>query len=163
MKLKIVKASQRHAKELLRILEEARIYKLSLGDEAWGTDPYTLEEVNVRINSGNCYVVFVDSVVAGSVMLLWQDERIWGAKGKDETAGYAHGMITSNAFRGKKLGEKIMQWVGQEVKARGRQFIRLDCNPHNIRLCEYYEQQGFHRVGIYKIKDYQAALYERLT
>lgn len=49
----------------------------------------------------------------------------------------------------------------QQVKKRGRPFLRLDCEAGNGRLPRYYEAQGFTYQGTITDQDYMAALYEK--
>lgn len=160
----VTKATSGDAIELgIIILNEALAFKLSQEDEAWGSDPWTPEEVNHSINAGNTYIARVDGKVAGSVILIWNDERSWDERGTDGQAGYIHRLTTRKEFRGQRVGEKVIAWAEGVVSSTGRTKLRLDCSPHNRKLCRYYEKQGFIAVGRrhFPEDDHIIALYEK--
>lgn len=128
---------------LLTLLEEARKYKLSLGDTAWGDCPFTEEDIVLRLNSDGCYVVEIDGSLAGSISLIWDDEHNWGEVGVNKQAGYIHELMVSGNFRGQKIGEHMIVWAIEQTKAKNRSFVRLDCHADNTKLCNYYEELGF--------------------
>ncbi len=157
MGLQIRHVKKSDADTLLSLLEDARKFKLSLGDNAWGDEPYTPEEVTLRVESGSCYLVEVNDIPAGSVVLRWEDKPAWGDKGNDGLAGYIHGLIVHSDFRGQQLGPKIIGWAADQIRENGRKYVRLDCPDTNVGLCSYYEKLGFKRMGIRN----NAVLYQR--
>jgi ribosomal protein S18 acetylase RimI-like enzyme len=162
MSLEFHKATPEDLPGLQRILEEARAYKLKRNDKTWGTRPFDEKTVKEMVDSGNTYVGYINGDLAASLALIWSDEQIWGSDlGNDNNAGYLHTLATSEAFRGQRVGEEAIQWATEQVKANGKKFLRLDCSPDNHDLCEYYESQGFDRVGLSDTTDYPAALYEK--
>jgi ribosomal protein S18 acetylase RimI-like enzyme len=144
--LQVRSAAKSDSEALLSLLEEARKFKISLGDDAWGDYPFTQDDVDLRLKSNACYVVESDGMLVGSITLIWEDEHNWGDKGLDGQAGYVHGLMVCGAYRGKGLGEYMIDWAIQEVRARDRQFIRLDCPANNQGLRSYYEKLGFELV-----------------
>jgi predicted N-acetyltransferase YhbS len=48
--------------------------------------------------------------------------------------------------RGTRLGERMVRWSEQLVRARGRALVRVDCWAASAVLPGYYEQLGFRRV-----------------
>ena len=140
------KAKNTDSEVLLSLLEEAREYKISLGDDAWGEHPFTQEDVALRLKTGCCYVLEVNGVLVGSTMLIWNDEHNWGNLGRDGNAGYVHGLMVNRDFQGQNFGKNIIDWAAKQIKAKGRQFIRLDCRSENLKLCAYYENLGFEKI-----------------
>jgi ribosomal protein S18 acetylase RimI-like enzyme len=161
MAFEICRATLASAESLRQTLEEARRFKLSLGDDAWGEQPFTLEEVRSIITKGNTFVASLDGQPAGSLVLRWEDQRIWGKRGLDDQAGYLNRLAVRNNFRGQNLGEQLITWGCSQINAAGRSHIRLDCSPANVGLCAYYEHQGFQQKGVRDLQEYQAALYQQ--
>lgn len=147
MLLQIRKAMKTDSKTLLSLMEEARKYKLSLGDDSWGDYPFTEEDVKLRLKVDRSYLAYVDGKVAGSITLLWDDEHNWGKTGTDRQAGYIHSLMVSDSFRGQKVGEQMITWALQQIASNNRNLARLDCPAMNRKLCGYYEKLGFKRVN----------------
>jgi GNAT superfamily N-acetyltransferase len=97
--------------------------------------------------------------VLGTVRLLWSDPDLWPPD-KDE-AGYVHGLIIRNEARGRGLGVALLAWAEQTVRARGRRYLRLDCDARNPKLCAYYERLGFKPAGVIPTARHMAARYEK--
>ena len=146
MILNIRKATTEDSKPLLKLLEEARKYKVSLGDLAWGDYPFTQDDIELRLKSNSCYVAELDDKTVGSITLIWEDEHNWGPKGLDGQAGYVHGLMVSNESRGHGIGAHMLEWAAREVKNKGRTYLRLDCPASNEGLPKYYESLGFTQV-----------------
>jgi ribosomal protein S18 acetylase RimI-like enzyme len=163
MSLELHKATPDDLPGLQRILEEARAYKVSLGDFTWGKEPYEEDEVAEIISDGETFIGYIDSEPAATFSLTWEDRHTWGDEiGKDGTAGYIHSLVTSDQFRGQHVGVDAMNWAATQITGQGRKVMRLDCSIDNRKLCEYYESQGFKLVGTRKLNNhYTAALYEK--
>lgn len=163
MVLYVRKATPDNTEELRQILEEARVFKNSLGDKVWGDEPFTSEEARGTIERGNTYIAWVDGRPAGSVVLVWEDTRTWGKMGADNQAGYIHRLCTARVFRGQNVGKQIIDWAAGQIRQAERTCIRLDCSYENRPLCKYYEHQGFTEISRTTLDNgtYSAVLYQR--
>lgn len=142
-------ASLEDIEELRNTYEEARKYKCSLGDTAWGAKPFSAKEIGEMIAQNNIYVVRIDGKHAAGFQLTLKDTHVWGTEiGNDDQAGYIHLLVTRDAYRSQQPGESIIEWVGNHLRKSGRKYTRLDCSNTNNSLCRYYEAQGFEKVGI---------------
>lgn len=159
MKLSVHQATAADTNDLLVILNEALRFKLAQDDATWETTPWTLQEATHSINGGATYIAVVNGQPAGSVVLIWEDERAWGEIGLDNKAGYIHRLAVRDSFRGQQVGIKIMDWCLDQIREHGRPYARLDCPAGNKKLCQYYEKQGFQRKGT--SVDHGNNLYER--
>lgn len=153
------KATLNDLAELIDLRNDALQFKLSRGDEAWETEPFTENEIKPGIERGVTYLFRIDGQAAGSVVLLLEDKHVWGKKGLDGTAGYVHSLATSSVFRGQGIGTEILQWCSEELRSKGRTTIRLDAPSSNQELRSYYEKEGFELAEI----NGDSALYERAT
>jgi ribosomal protein S18 acetylase RimI-like enzyme len=146
MSFEIYQAVPSDAPELAAVLQQAANFKLEHGDKLWGPKPFTVDEAEAMIDSGNAYIARVDGVVAVSTLLTWSDERMWGSvKGNDNQAGYIHRLSTADHFRRQGMGRRVIAWVEEQVKIAERPFVRLDCG-YDTPLSSYYESIGFQEV-----------------
>jgi len=155
-------ANQEDVPLLTGILTDATMYKLDLGDQIWGTEGWTEEEVQGAMTESTIYLVREGSEVIGTVSLQWDDERNWGEQ--PPVAGYLHRLAIREGFHGQGLGERIVDWAAKRVAEKDRQFLRLDCEETNAELCGYYKKLGFVQVGTRPVPEYSnyvAALFEK--
>jgi RimJ/RimL family protein N-acetyltransferase len=147
---------------LTQIRNDASAYKLSHGDFAWGKNGWTEAIARQTLDQGGMYVIEQDSVAVGMMSLSWQDEKRWGPQEPD--AGYVHGISLRDDFHGIGLGSYALAWCADHVRDNDRNYLRLDCDVRNSKLCAYYESLGFLRVATRQlVADYIAAFYERLV
>ena len=90
-----------------------------------------------------------DGVVVGTITLNWSDP-LWTDLGPTDVAGYVHRLT---AMPGRGLGARLLDWAADEIAARGRELLRLDCVSINTRLNEYYRAAGFAPMGPVGIPD----------
>jgi ribosomal protein S18 acetylase RimI-like enzyme len=160
--LSFAPAHQEDVPVIVDILTDANQYKLQLGDEIWGTEGWSKEEVADEMTKGTMYLVKHEGEVIGTVLLQWEDEINWGPQ--PPVAGYMHRLAVKEGYRGQNLGEKIVGFAEEQTARHGREFLRLDCEAANADLCAYYEGLGFERVATIEAPgydDYTAALYEK--
>jgi GNAT superfamily N-acetyltransferase len=126
------------------MLDEATAYVRTKGRDQWPV-PYPQDELSGFAGRGELFVVDVDGEAAGTFALLEDDRKFWGERPPD--ALYLHKLAVRRAFAGRKLGERIVEWVVDETRARGRNFVRLDCQRDLPGIREYYERLGFELRG----------------
>jgi ribosomal protein S18 acetylase RimI-like enzyme len=61
-----------------------------------------------------------------------------GAKGV-----YICDLFVMKHARGKRIGQRLVQFVAKQAKAIGASYIRLEANAENPRASEFYERLGF--------------------
>lgn len=156
-------AQPEDAEALAELMNQAMQYKLKHGDKAWTDVPYSVKELQPRIEKGHTYIARLGDEIVGTLVLLWEDERAWGKQ--PPHAAYVHQLAVKDGYHGYNLGGQLLDWAGQQAVAKGREFLRVDLPPDNEGLKAYYEKQGFTWVKNREIHadwgDYTAALYER--
>ncbi len=140
------------------MLDEATAYVRTMGRDQWPV-PFPQDELHGRVARGELYVVDVDGVPAATFTLLVDDPFFWGERPND--AVYLHKLAVRRAFAGRKLGERIVEWIVREASARGRDFVRLDCQRDLPGIRRYYERLGFELRGEKEGERFAWALYER--
>ncbi|MGG0080090.1 GNAT family N-acetyltransferase [Bacillus wiedmannii] len=106
-------------------------------------------EILEGIKEKNTYVVVKESEIVGTVTVSpkqneW-DERIFG---KEEVSNslYIHRFAVKRKYKGNGIGEWILQWVEENVQHE-KEFLKLDCVGHNIKLNDFYKRCGFEYIG----------------
>lgn len=165
MHFEAIPASEEDLPVIVSILNEAQRFKIEHGDLDWGTDAFTEESIVKYSNNNRClFIVKDDNQPVGTFSLQWEDSVIWG---ESTPAGYLHRLAVGQGHHSKGLGSRILALVEEEVSRRGYDRTRFDCAADNIKLCAYYEQQGYSKVGNRSIKsgtiNYSAALFEKIS
>ncbi len=130
---------------LIEIHEEAARWLLARGIRQWKTETLPRDRLIIRIERGEVYVVRLDSEPVGMAILQDADVDTWGARPDD--ALYLHGLRVLRAYAGRSIGRAILRWADEQVAARGRIYLRLDCKADNAKLRAYYEDASFRYVG----------------
>jgi predicted N-acetyltransferase YhbS len=143
------------------MLDEATAYVRTKGSDQWRV-PFPQDELRERVARSELYLAEVDGMPAGTFTLLAEDPFFWGEQPPD--ALYLHKLAVRRAFAGRELGRRIVEWIVAEATARGRGFVRLDCQRDLAGIRAYYERLGFELRGEKTRGPNRAwALYERRT
>jgi len=87
--------------------------------------------------------------IMGMVRILEKDLIYWGEM--NDKSKYIHSLIISEKFSGKKIGNNVIKKIEIEAKNNKYDYLRLDCDSTNKKLCEYYENQEFTLMGRKKL------------
>ena len=71
----------------------------------------------------------------------------------DRDAGYVYTLAVHPSQRGKRIGQRMLDWAAQYVYDHGKRWVRLDCVASNQKLRSYYAVQGFTFLGVGKNED----------
>jgi ribosomal protein S18 acetylase RimI-like enzyme len=82
----------------------------------------------------------------GMVRILEEDILYWGKQ--TAKAKYIHSLVVIEAFEGRAIGKMILQKIEKDALKNGYTYLRLDSDAKNPKLCRYYVNQGFEKVGI---------------
>jgi ribosomal protein S18 acetylase RimI-like enzyme len=121
--------------------------------------PFPRDELVERTARDELFLVDLDGEPAGTFTLLWDDPSFWGEQPPD--AAYLHKLAVRPAFRGRRLGARVLAWCERRAAAAGRTYLRLDCKRDDPRIRRYYERLGFEHRGDVDQPRFAAALYER--
>lgn len=108
--------------------------------------PFPAAMIAIPLAEGHTHLVAQpDGPLVGTVTLLWDDPKFWGAQ--PPIAGYVHRLAVDPRFAGRGYGRAILAWVDGEIRGRGRTLHRLDTATTNRGLLSYYTELGFRAVG----------------
>jgi protein-tyrosine phosphatase len=147
---------------LIEIHEDTARWLWERGIHQWEPGAFRRDRLIACIERGEVYLVRLDGVPVGMAILQEADEDTWGARPDD--ALYIHGLRVLRAYAGRGIGRAILRWAEEQVAARGRIYLRLDCMADNARLRAYYEVAGFRCVGEKAWEDapsWRSGLYEK--
>jgi ribosomal protein S18 acetylase RimI-like enzyme len=129
---------------VIELLEQAAAWLHEQGiTDQWSrtVDPGWLA---AGISSRETWLARLDGGFAGTLTLNWSDP-LWTDLGPTDVAGYVHRLTVRRETRG--LGKALLDWAADEIRARGRDLLRLDCVTSNTRLNDYYRAAGFTPMG----------------
>jgi GNAT superfamily N-acetyltransferase len=161
----LVRAGEELLPAVLAVLEDAALWLVSIGHEAWPvgsfSSPGTGErgQVEDALRSGELYLASIQEEPAATVSLFERDERFW--PGAPSDALYVHKLAVRRRFAGIGLGAAVLAWVGEQAHARGKPHLRLDAAPDDPGILDYYEHLGFQIRGEAVSGDLHVALLER--
>lgn len=127
---------------LRRSLEE---WMAARGIDQWTVGSVPLERVAAQVAEGQWWVVRDDEGVRGCFRLLDADLEYWD---DDATpALYVHGLMVDRRASGTGLGRAMVEWAGEQARAAGVTWLRLDHRASNPHLDDVYRSWGFEPVG----------------
>ena len=163
MEISFVKVNPFEIDKILSLLRSAAISLQNKGVNQWKLWMDPPEDkiqwvVNGLLNNEFFFIQQgIDNV--GMVRLSNEDEIYWGKQ--SSTAYYIHSLVIAEQFSGMKLGEKVLKLVMDEATKNSIPLLRLDCISSNQKLCNYYENQGFVKVGEKQLSHSLNNLYEK--
>ena len=146
------------------IHDMAEIIRLQGEGEAWnaskGFVPLSFrysaakkkEFLELHLRESEMYIFKNATEAVGLVKIQWKDPIIWGDAGWDPLAAYVHGVTIGYAWHGEGLGAWILKWSEKFIKDKGMNFCRVDCSKDNLKLCGYYEANGYKDKGLVTLK-----------
>ncbi|MCD6322768.1 MAG: GNAT family N-acetyltransferase [Clostridiales bacterium] len=105
------------------------------------------------------FIKFFNGENLGMVRILNKDLLYWGKQ--NEKAKYIHSLVIKEKYNGQGIGAKIIQKIEHHAKVENCKYLRLDADSKNPKLCAYYEQLGFKKVGLADISPSPCILFEK--
>lgn len=148
MKALIRRATEDDIGTVARLWQEAGAWLREQGSDQWQY-PVRWEGITAAVSAGACWLIEHTDTPIGTITLDEDaDPMYWGPEDDPEAALYAHRMVTARAVRGVSLGAAMLDWASERAQAAGRTWLRLDAWRTNMRLREYYADQGFELVRV---------------
>lgn len=135
-------------KEVLDLLVNAAEWLQSKETTQWDYYLNDLEgntdEVSDSIRNGSTYLLLHEDRPIASVTLEDQpsewDMDLWEGEAHEHVM-YLHRLVLHRDYSGIGLGNKLLDWSENHVKASGRYKIRFDCLASNQGLNSYYQRR----------------------
>jgi len=159
--LVIRKASVMDASAILILWQDAAKWLQAKGIDQWNPEGFTLERVIKYMNNGSdIYLAQLIDEYVGTFTITWKDPFIWGELDNSES-GYIHKLAVDRKFKGLGIGHKLLRLAEDEIRKKGKKFIRLDCMADNIKLNQYYRDYGYQYIDRTDGEGWSANLYEK--
>lgn len=119
----------------------------------WIKGVYPVRETAATgIESNNLFVLKIDGVIAGSVILNNKPENAYNEVSWDIEADYkdvivVHTLVVNPKFMRQQIAWKLMQFAQQYAIEQGIKSIRLDVSIHNIAAIALYEKLGYKYIA----------------
>jgi GNAT superfamily N-acetyltransferase len=123
-----------------QLLSDAAAWTAAIGLPNWPS-PFPREVVTRGVADQTLHVAEHDGSIVATVNLQWSDAMFWGERPPD--AGYVHRLVVRRDRTGAGLGATVLDWASEQVRAAGRDCLRLDVSADNLPLSSYYERLGF--------------------
>ena len=140
-------AEARDVAVLVQLRDRVAEWLLARGVRQWLPGEFGEDRMAAWVNEGHVLVLRRDGHVAAAVAVLWSDRELWGDRVDDTEAGYIHLLMVEPARIGQGLGQSVLSWAEEFIKAGGRRVARLDAVTDNSRLQQWYAQRGYLAVG----------------
>jgi GNAT superfamily N-acetyltransferase len=157
--MRVERARADDAAAVHALYEEAAAFLTARGLRQWLPGAWTSDAISQAIARGEIFVARSGSRLAALLSLVDEDLEIWGAS--DGTALYLHKLTVARASASEGLGRRLLDWVADEARRRGRLRVRLDCVASNTFLRRYYAAAGFAECGEVDLARVRLARFER--
>ncbi|PEE44839.1 GNAT family N-acetyltransferase [Bacillus pseudomycoides] len=108
------------------------------------------EEIIQAIKNKNTYIVLKDNEMIAtftlsSIQSEW-DRHIFGEEIISNSL-YLHRLAVIPKYMKRGIGKNILIWI-QEHMENDKEYLKLDCVTNNIKLNNFYKNNGFEYVGV---------------
>lgn len=151
----------------LSLLKEAAVWLQSKNTQQWSfwinPPKGKIDWIKEGFENEEFYFVYQNNeILLGMFRLMYFDEQYWGERpDRFDKAAYVHSLTIKREFAGQALGALFLQKIEDKLRSEGIFKFRLDCMQSNIGLCNYYERQGFTKVGEVQMSWAMQNLYEK--
>lgn len=150
---------------VLKMGDEAVAWLVSQGRTGqWGTQPWTekperMKSLTERLTKTEFSVAEIGGELAGSLAVATHIPDY--APPVDEPELYVHFLITAAAFRGMRVGARLLDRARERAREMGIGLVRVDCyGGADGKLVRYYESQGFTRTETFSVNDWPGQVLE---
>lgn len=139
-----------------------RIRKMNIDHWQYWTNPPTEKIKWVEEGITNKEFFFIKTSTddtVGMVRIMSEDVLYWG--NQETPAKYIHSLVVTERYNGNGMGQIIIEHIEAIAKSELCKYLRLDADAKNPKLCNYYENLGFKKVGSKELPLSTYNLYEK--
>ena len=144
MELAIARAGMEAVPETDALIHEAADWLTAKGEPLWGPNETSYDELVRVTQAGELVIGRVGNALAACMYLHGEDALFWPEARPDE-AFYIHRLAVARKHAGRGFARAMLAWAENETRAKGRVFLRLDCEPR-AKLLALYQSAGFTRI-----------------
>jgi len=149
---------------------EARQWLRTQSTDQWAK-PWPSEDAREKrildaIRAGRTWLAWDGAVPAATITASPNHHEIWPEENRRDPAVYIRRLVVSRdrRYAGRGLGAQLLDWAGLRASREyGARWVRADVWTTNMKLHQYYRDQGFAFCGFCEwIADYpSAALFQK--
>ena len=155
--MKIELSTKENLKDILNIINQAKIYMKENGINQWNEDYPKIESLENDILNKNSYIVKDNDKIIGTFVLIFGNEKsyqkIEGAWKKDIPYGTLHRVAVNNNCKGKGVAGFILDFAEALAKEKNVFSLRIDTHKDNISMRRFIEKSNFDFCGIIYVED----------
>ena len=144
MTLLIARGSMDDVPETDALIRATADWLIQKGEPLWGPNETSLDELVQVTRAGELIVGRVAGELA-TCMYLHDEDRVFWPQVAPGEAFYIHRLAVARTFAGRGYAHAMLEWAASEARAKGRPFLRLDCEPR-AKLLALYASAGYSRV-----------------
>lgn len=109
---------------------------------SFSTDQLAVRHFRRFLRCGNCTMLVAEEsgALAGYVLVLYRS---------NSRAARIYSIAVSGSFRGRGIGERLLEQAEQAAHRRGSNVMRLEVRPDNRAAIGMYEKNGYRRFGMF--------------
>lgn len=151
----------------LSLLKEAALWLQGKETEQWSfwlnPPPEKIAWIKEGFDAEEFSFVYAGKDLVGMFRLMYFDKKYWGQRpDRFDKAAYIHSLCIRTKYKGQQIGSKILRKVEERLRSEEVPKFRLDCMKANTGLCQYYENEGFKKVGEVEMAWAVQNLYEKI-
>ncbi|MEV7940860.1 GNAT family N-acetyltransferase [Kitasatospora sp. NPDC088264] len=144
----ITRAGIEDLPRLMRFRTDTAAWLATLGSDQWSTS-FPGDHIARSIEAGEVFVVRETPTadLAATITLdTAADPLLWTPEERKVGSLYVHKLTIDRQHAGVNLGARLLNWAGDQAFHRGAKWLRLDAWTSNVRLHQYYVEQGFTHI-----------------
>jgi GNAT superfamily N-acetyltransferase len=162
-------ATEQDLPQILALFDAAMCWLVVQGlSDQWGTTPFSQQPAEVEhfaawIRQGSLFVARHNEVILGTIVIVSAPPS-YSAREWNQTpraALYLKAFATDRRYAGQGVGRVLLDWVEQQARNQGIDWLRLDCWAGNESLRRYYRGQGFEERGEFGQGEWRGMLFEK--
>jgi len=140
--------------ELEKLYDELNDYLAStVNYPGWIKGVYPIRETAEQsVRHGDLFVLRMDGIIAGSVILNHEqeeayDQATWGVEADYKDIIVVRTLVVHPRYMNKGVGSELMNFARQYSLSSGMKAIRLDVSVNNTAAIKLYEKAGYSYIG----------------
>jgi GNAT superfamily N-acetyltransferase len=144
---------------LARLLLEAARWLEEKGEPMWRPDELTPDALLAKYRPGEMRLGWLEGEPVATMVLQDEDPSFWPDAPTGE-ALFLHKLAVARRHAGRGLSHAMLNAAGEQARALGKAYLRLDCAAYRPGLRGVYELYGFRCVGRRMVGPFDTAFYE---
>jgi len=146
MSFSFIQITENELKDFSSILQEAAVWMKNKGEEMWDIEQLSIHHLLQSYRLNEMYLGYIDVHSAGTIVLQEEDQIFWPEFKGVNNSLFIHKLSIRREFAKSGLSTEMISWAKSQAAERQKNYLRLDCAADRIKLCNFYEKEGFYKV-----------------